>query len=128
MCKTHYAQWLKKGTLKPIREYGRKAGSEDRAECEVSDCGRPAYARRMCQTHYRQVRTFGKVDPIRAYRERRPGTVKFSGLRLTLSCADAVSEYAQERKLSEGAALAEILESWLVRGAPEPAATAGVES
>jgi hypothetical protein len=50
--------------------------------------------------------------PIRPYRPRAPNTIKFSGLRLTRSCAEKLAAFAQTRRLSLGAAIAEILESW----------------
>lgn len=78
----------------------------------VEQCGRPSYANGLCQTHHRQMRTSGELKSIRRYRKRRPDTVKFSGLRLTRHCIECVEAYAEERGLSSGAAIAEILESW----------------
>jgi len=83
--------------------------------CIVPDCGRPAYARGLCQTHHRQLLTTGKLKAIRPYRKRSAGTVKFSGLRLTPECADQVEEYAKTNQVSLGAAIAFILEEWLVK-------------
>ncbi|HLL54319.1 MAG TPA: hypothetical protein VK447_12265 [Myxococcaceae bacterium] len=84
-------------------------------ECIAPDCGRPAYARGFCQTHHRQLMTTGKVKPIRPYRKRSTGTVKFAGLRLTHHCAQTVKAYAKKRGLSQGAAIAEILEDSLTK-------------
>jgi len=80
--------------------------------CIAPDCGRELYARGLCQTHHRQLTTTGKLKPIRAYRQRRTGTVKFSGLRLTPSCVQVLEAYAKERGLAPGAAIAEVLEGW----------------
>jgi hypothetical protein len=60
--------------------------------------------------------TTGKLNPIRPYRKRSTGTVKFAGFRLTPHCAQTVDAYAEERGLSRGAAIAQILESSLVSG------------
>lgn len=84
--------------------------------CSEEGCGRPAYARGYCQTHHRQLLTTGKTQPIRPYRKRSPGTVKFSGLRLSPQCAGQIEEYAERRNISQGAAIASILEEWLVKG------------
>ena len=83
--------------------------------CIVPECGRPAYARGLCQTHHRQLLTTGELKAIRPYRKRSTGTVKFSGLRLTPECADQVEEYAEANNVSLGAAIAFILEDWLVK-------------
>lgn len=83
--------------------------------CIVPGCGRPPYARGLCQTHHRQLLTTGKIKAIRPYRKRSTGTVKFSGLRLTPETADQVQEYAEENSVSLGAAIAFILEEWLVK-------------
>jgi len=82
--------------------------------CTAPACGRRAYVGGLCQTHHRQKKTTGQLQPIRPYRRRKPGTVKFAGLRLTPTCADLIAEHAQARHLSVGAALAEILEGWAV--------------
>jgi hypothetical protein len=66
----------------------------------------------LCQTHYRQVRTLGKTTSIRPYRERIPGTTKFASFRLTPACVEVVEAYAEEHDLSQGAAIAELLEDW----------------
>ncbi len=84
-------------------------------ECIVPDCGRPAYARGLCQTHHRQLLTTGKLKAIRPYRKRSTGTVKFSGLRLSPECAELVEQYAESNSVSLGAAIAFILEEWLVK-------------
>jgi hypothetical protein len=78
----------------------------------VRDCGRPAYARGLCQTHHRHVLEGKEPVPIRPYRPRAPNTIKFSGLRLTRSCAEKLAGFAQARRISRGAAIAEILEQW----------------
>src|SRR4051812_7910438 len=74
--------------------------------CKVTDCGRPRYARALCQTHHRQLMTTGELKTIRPYRERSPGTVKCSGLRLTSNCADELMRFAKAHGLSQGAAIA----------------------
>jgi hypothetical protein len=84
--------------------------------CSVPDCGRPFYALGLCQSHRRQQLTTGKVKAIRRYRKRSAGTVKFSGLRLTPVCVETVEAYAAKRGLSQGAAIAEILEDWYASG------------
>ena len=86
--------------------------------CSVEGCGRPAYARGLCQTHHRQMITTGTLKPIRPYRKRSPGTVKFSGLRLSPECAKLIQDYAVRRGVSQGAAIAFILEEWLVGTKP----------
>jgi hypothetical protein len=89
--------------------------------CKVPECGRGSFARELCQTHHRQWLTTGKVKPIRPYRKRSPGTMKFAGLRLTPHCVAMVDAYAKQRGLSEGAAIAEILEGWRAsHGKPVP--------
>jgi Ni,Fe-hydrogenase I large subunit len=74
----------------------------------------------MCQTHHRQLLTTGMVNPIRAYRKRSAGTVKFAGLRLSASCVETVKAFAKARGISDGAAVAQLLEDWNVKGAPWP--------
>jgi hypothetical protein len=86
-----------------------------RDRCTVAECGRPSRAQGLCQTHHRQLLTAGKLEPIRPYRERRPGTVKLGGLRLTVPCAETVKAYAEQHGLSLGAAIADILEGWNAR-------------
>jgi len=82
----------------------------------VPGCGRKVYARGLCQTHHRQWKTNrGKLKPIRPYRKRSEDTVKFAGLRLTGGCAKQVREFAKESNISYGAAIAYILEGWLVK-------------
>jgi hypothetical protein len=46
--------------------------------------------------------------------------VKFAGLRVTHHCASTVKAYAKERKISYGAAIAEILEDSLINKPKEP--------
>ena len=87
----------------------------EREICNVRNCHRPAYARGICQTHHRQVLTTGKLKRIRPYRKRSPGTVKFGGLRLSPSCAEKVQRLARKEGLSDGAAIAQILEEWCER-------------
>jgi len=58
------------------------------------------------------LKTKGKLSPIRPYRQRVPGTVKFAGLRLSQRCVDALVAYGSKRKLSNGAAIADALETW----------------
>ncbi len=103
----------RKTSSRPSADRLEKKQPKPRAgECITPDCGRPASARGMCQTHRRQMLTTGKVKAIRRYRKRSAGTVKFSGLRLTPTCAETVEAYAAKRGLSQGAAIAEILEDW----------------
>ncbi len=83
--------------------------------CKVRGCGRPAYARGYCQAHGRQLRTRGSIGPIRPYRQRRPGTEKFSGLRLSHQCVVQLEQKARREGLSDGAAIADILEEWARR-------------
>jgi hypothetical protein len=49
---------------------------------------------------------------IRPYRKRSAGTVKYAGLRLTPECVAKVAARARRKGLSEGAAIAEVLEEW----------------
>ena len=77
--------------------------------CIFAGCHRPRYARSLCQTHHRQLLTTGKLKAIRPYRVREKGTVKFSGLRLSPRCAALLAEQANQRGISFGAAIAEIL-------------------
>jgi hypothetical protein len=108
---------------KPSRKSPAKAGrgrprivrGDDENLCAAEGCGRPAYARGLCQTHHRQMTTTGKLRPIRPYRKRSPGTVKIGGLRLSPQCADQVQGYAEEKGISLGAAIAFILEEWLLK-------------
>jgi hypothetical protein len=58
------------------------------------------------------MRTHGELRPIRRYRERRPGTIKHSGLRLTPACVEQLERRAEQEGLSEGATIARILEEW----------------
>jgi hypothetical protein len=69
--------------------------------------------------------TTGKVKPIRPYRKRSTGTVKFAGLRLSAPCVERVKALAKAQELSEGAAIARILEDWTAKGAPWPARAGG---
>jgi hypothetical protein len=93
----------------------RKPPDEIPTLCRVPDCGRPDYTRELCQTHHRQMLTTGTVKPIRPYRKRTAGTVKFAGLRLTPQCAQRISQYAEREVVSLGAAIAFILEDWLLK-------------
>jgi hypothetical protein len=93
-------------------QYPGKRKKRERACCTARGCDRPPYAQGLCQTHYRQRRSTGKLQPIRPYRKRSPGTVKFSGLRLSPHCVKTLEAYAAGRGLSGGAAIAEILEDW----------------
>ena len=91
----------------------KKTGStQEKEPCTIRDCGRPASARGLCQTHHRQKLTTGKTKDIRPYRPRVSGTVKYAGLRLTPACVEELERLRRERGLSEGAAIAEILEAW----------------
>ena len=94
-----------------------KQGAGQEAVCIVPNCGRPPYARGLCQTHHRQLMTTGKLKPIRPYRPRKPGTEKFSGLRLSPVCVEQLELKAKRQGLSKGAAIAEILEAWVRSGA-----------
>jgi hypothetical protein len=87
-------------------------GSTEKEPCTVRNCGRPGYSRGLCQTHHRQKLTTGKTWDIRPYRPRSPGTIKYAGLRLTLECVEELETRRKARGLSEGAAIAEILEEW----------------
>ena len=89
--------------------------------CIVPNCGRPRYARGCCQAHHRQLITTGKLKPIRPYRKRSPGTIKFSGLRLSEKAAKEVDGKAAREGLSRGAVIASILEEWGRDGAEPPA-------
>ena len=80
--------------------------------CMFPDCGRPAYARGYCQTHHLQLLRTGELRPIRPYRKRSPGTEKFSGLRLSPVCIEQIERKAEKEGLSNGAAIAAILEAW----------------
>ena len=90
----------------------KKRSTNATTPCTVPDCGRPSYARGYCQTHHGQFLATGRTSPIRPYRTRAPGTVKLSGLRLTESCAEELTAYAQEHGISLGAAIAVVLERW----------------
>ncbi len=79
----------------------------------MDECGRPFYAGGLCQTHHRQLRTTGELLPIRRYRERRAGTVKYAGLRLSPACVEQLERRARQRGLSGGATIAKILEEWV---------------
>jgi len=90
--------------------------------CEVPGCGRPAYVLRLCQSHHRHSlkRTPGSTEPlpaIRPYRKRTDGTVKFAGLRLSRLCVARLRKKARKRGLSNGAAIADVLEAWANRSA-----------
>src|SRR4051812_31922406 len=91
----------------------RKAPTQVPPTCMVPDCGRRAYdARGLCQTHHRQLITTGKLKPIRPYRGRSPGTVKFSGLRLSEKAVREIDREAAREGLAHGAVIAKILEEW----------------
>jgi hypothetical protein len=108
----------------PMNQEKRGAPKDARTRkpstCALDECGRKKYANGLCQTHDRQLRSTGTVAPIRPYRRREPGTVKFSGLRLTPGCAEVIQRQAKERNLSFGAVIAGILEHWYSRGAKPP--------
>ena len=97
---------------KPKTRKLRKRPATQPTKCHVGGCGRGQYARGLCQTHHRQFKTTGKMTSIRPYRERRPGTVKLAGLRLTPSCAETLKRTAKERDISYGALIAEVVEGW----------------
>jgi len=90
----------------------RNASKERSDLCTVEGCGRPRYARGLCQTHRRKQSATGKLEAIRPYRRRSAGTLKFAGLRLSPSCAVRLRELMRRKRLSESAAIAEILEEW----------------
>jgi len=90
----------------------RRDSTQAEEPCTVRECGRPAYARGMCQTHHRQMLTTGRTRDIRPYRPRVSGTVKYAGLRLTPACVEELEKHRKAHGLSEGAAIAEILEAW----------------
>jgi hypothetical protein len=96
----------------------RKRGTGERSICRAPKCGRQSYARGLCQTHHSQLLTTGEFKPIRPHRPRKPGTVKFAGLRLSMHCADMLGRYAAERDISFGAAVADLLEDALVKKRP----------
>ena len=102
----------RKRSRSPVGRSKRRGTSQRPDLCAVDECGRPFYAGGLCQTHHRQLRTKGMLEPIRRYRERSPDTVKYSGLRLTRRCVERLQAYADERGISQGAAIAEILEEW----------------
>jgi hypothetical protein len=60
--------------------------------------------------------TTGKLKPIRQYRKRIPGTVKFSGLRLSPRCVSKVDAFARKQGIAHSAAIATILEDWVAKG------------
>ena len=88
--------------------------------CKVKGCGRKVYARGLCQTHHRQFLETGKVTAIRPYRERNSGTEKFAGLRLDKPIIEALKAIAKRKGLSNGAAIAHVLEEWNANGHPWP--------
>jgi hypothetical protein len=96
----------------------RKRDTGERSICIVPKCGRPRFAQGLCQTHHRQLLMTGEFKPIRPYRQRKPGTVKFAGLRLSKHCADVLGRYAARRDISLGAAIADVLEGALVQKKP----------
>ena len=96
--------------------------------CNVPDCGRRAYAKGRCQTHHQHVRTKGTPRPIHPYRTRVPGTVKFAGLRLSPQCAEQLQRLSQQRGLSMGAAIADVLQDALVKRAARDMAYANPAS
>ena len=89
-----------------------KARRNSPNRCEVANCGRPRSAYGYCQSHYRQIRETGHTNPIRPYRPRASGTIKYAGLRITPACAQAIERFAKKYDLSNGAAIAAVLESW----------------
>ncbi len=102
----------KRAAVAPKKRGSPKNPKPVPGSCSAPECGRDSYSRGLCQTHRRQLMTTGVLKRIRPYRKRSAGTVKFAGLRLTPFCAEKVTAYAKERDLSEGAAIAEILEDW----------------
>ena len=102
-----------RGKKKPTPQRARGQGNR---QCAFPDCGRPAYAKGFCQTHHRQKRSGRPMTAIRPYRERRAGTTKFAGLRLSEPCAQEIQEIADEYGLSRNAAIEEILEGWFRKG------------
>src|ERR1044072_1097690 len=96
----------------------RMRGTGERSICTAPKCGRDHYARGFCQTHHRQMLTTGELKPIRPYRPRKPGTVKFAGLRLSKHCADMLGRHAARLDISLGAAVADLLENALVKKKP----------
>jgi hypothetical protein len=74
----------------------------------------------MCQTHHRQMLKEGRIKPIHPYRKRTPGTVKFAGFRLSAGCARKLRKHAKKKGISQGAAIAAVLERWVKDGAVPP--------
>jgi len=92
--------------------------------CKVPECGRRNYTQGLCQTHSRQARTTGTIKPIRRSRRRFQGTVKFAGLRLSPDCARRLNGLAEERGLSVGATIADVLETAVLK---RPGTTAAMQ-
>ena len=60
-CRTHYQQFAKTGTTRPIREYKTwSAGT-----CSVDGCEGKHWARGYCRMHYNRVTRYGRTERIR---------------------------------------------------------------
>jgi hypothetical protein len=60
-CSTHYRQFAKTGTTRPIREYKLALG----AVCAVEGCDQPMKAKGYCNIHYNRVRRRGTPEATR---------------------------------------------------------------
>lgn len=61
LCRTHYAQLLKTGELKPIKPYKMTPG----AICSVDGCSKPMKAKGYCKIHYNHWHRYGRTERIR---------------------------------------------------------------
>lgn len=59
-CRTHYNQFLKTGTTRPIMP-----GGATRALCSVEGCDEPRKAKGFCKKHYNHWHRYGRVERVR---------------------------------------------------------------
>lgn len=84
--------------------------------CSVSGCGRPIRAARLCATHYERKRA-GIPNALAAIRHKRApvGTVRLSGVRVSVECAEKLKAEADDRRVTVHAVAVDVLERWARR-------------
>jgi hypothetical protein len=61
-CSTHYRQFAKTGTTRPIREYKKASGGT----CSVEGCENKHHAKGYCKLHWNRVVRYGQTERVKA--------------------------------------------------------------
>ena len=71
-CSTHYRQFAKTGTTRPIREYKKGSGGT----CSVEGCERKHHAKGYCKLHWNRVVRYGRTERVNALNTEGPCAVE----------------------------------------------------